>query len=360
MSRPERGPGRIVDPAEYGRERAAWQATLSANPWAGWQALLRGEKIPTAIDEPLTGYYRDKNRDGTYVAVAYWYDGDQLFCHVQGKGVIPDLEARERWNHCAHRPISQAVYEQVVEQGLPWPDMDEKLANFIGKKSHDFSLDKDSPEAVAEQIEAARGSLADYFEILSDDQLAQSQSVRARLLELSGIADKTRSRLKQPYLDGQRAVDSAWMPLVKLAKSGADTIRAAQEAYQTKKRNAQLEAERIRLAVAARAAETPSAGNEPPPEVNLTGGLGMDDVPGTIRGGYGRGAATIFVDEVTGLTDPNALWEFLRGPEDPAGSKCYPKLHPELRDCMLKLAQRAVAAKLLPPGVTVEQKARVR
>lgn len=381
MPRAERGPGRVVDQDEH----QAWLAKIKKDQFAGWRALLNKEKVPIFDGEPYTGYYRWRRRDKTFAPVAVWYEEGVLACLIDGRMIAQD-EAQQRWTFFAKHPISYEWYLLVTEQGKDWPDGDPAVTqDAIGeepKPAADGSNNPPSDPAILlqEQLEAAAESVPKYEKIESEEQFAAGQSVRSRLLELKGKANGIREGLKREHLDANRKIDEKWMPIVKMGDVEAEKIRVAQENFRTWQRaeeRKKIEAENERIAAehkkaqeeeAARIAASPEVGNEPndpapplqpapPPQAPPL----QPSIPTAVKGAYGRAAGTKFKMTVTAITDADALFAFLRGAvvENADGTKVWPKLHPELREFMMSLAQRALAANLEPPGVLIEEKAKV-
>src|SRR6202030_1659522 len=109
----------------------------------------------------------------------------------------------------------------------------------------------------------------EYKGIESDEQAARGQSLRSALTALSGKADKIRVAEKEPHLQASRDVDAKYMPLVTLAKEGADTIRAELSKWEDFKRDAahkaEAEADRIELEHAEPVRKAEVANKPPPP-----------------------------------------------------------------------------------------------
>jgi hypothetical protein len=213
-------------------------------------------------------------------------------------------------------------------------------------------------DLLRDQIEAAKQGAEAYAEIDSDDMAGKAQSLRARMNELAGNVDKQREELKAPHLKAGKAIDAEWMPLVKEAKGVADWLAKAIGAFRDRQRleRQRLELERQREEAARQreeeqARETARAALEagrpvvipPAPEPLPPLPPPPDD---RVKGGYGRAAHVTTVRVVTAITDQDALYQFMRD-------------HPDLRKCLLDLAQRAVKASREPPGVTIEEKAKV-
>lgn len=338
---------------------------MTPDQFAGWKMLLEAKNrcvtvatMRTAIDksgmqiiedEPHCGYYRaTAQKGGPLLPVAIFRQGDEL--HVLRGGRAVELE--KVWPYCAWNPISYQDYIAVAERGEPWPDEAEGAAPPAPGHNQGPT---DEAEVLKEQIKSALGSLSDYSKIASDEQQARAQSLRARLNELSGAADKNREAEKKPHLEAGKAVDAKWQPLVKSAKAGADQIAKAMNAWETEKlreeqaTRAKAEAERRAVEEANRkAAEEAAAANKPAPEpIKMPEPEPVAPAASTaIKGAYGRAATVKMVKVVTEVTEWAALYGFLSA-------------HPELRDLMTKLAQRAVDKGHDVPGVRVEEQRKV-
>lgn len=309
-----------------------------------WRDALNGQFAPVHDGEAHPGFYRRRmQRNGGFVPAAIWSDGDTLRCLVDGH----EREAAAEWSHLCRHPVTEADYRHRVETGK-WPDEADAVSESL---VHDEKNEpKDPAKVLADQIDSALAGVDEFAKVGDDEAAAKAQSLRSRLLELSGDAEKSRVKLKQPHLDAGRAVDEAWQPLVKAAKAGADKIRAALSAFETakeRKRQAE-EAERLR---AAQEAETKrqaleAAGKPAPPPVPEAPAPAPQPVQTQIKGGYGR-AATIKMIKKARIVDYSKAVIALSG-------------HPEMKELVEKLAQRAVTAGVMVDGVEFDEVKDVR
>ena len=343
---------------EWVKANEVWQDLLAKGNYIGWRALLSGEKIqgygvPVSVDTPFTGFYRWKQRDKTFKPVAYWYEGEQLRCLVGDDVVEDDLKAREIWTYCCSYPVTHDAYLDAMETGR-WPDSDPRLTAKNLKQSGDYGPGEEattnnppaeSPiEECKNKIANAKGGLDDYKTIESDEQLARAKSLKNRLTELAGEADKQRDAIKRPFLEAGRAVDAEWMPVVNEAKEAARVVQGSMDAYATKqllaRRAAEAEAERRRQADALREASNEGPAEQVAPQP-------IEETTTRVQPGYGRAGSIKTQQVVTEITDIDALFGLL-------------KSHKELKDKMLELAQRAVSAGYDVPGVKIEERAKVK
>lgn len=304
------------------------------NRWAWWQSALAnpseiGKTILIHDGDAQQGYYRTK-RDGRWLPVAIFYPegSDALVAYVDGKEADPATI----WTWCAEHPVTWDAYQDALA-GKGWPDDDQTVHEQVS--ANDAGVDP--AELLADQIAAALAGVKDYAEVKDDETATKALSLRNRLNELSRQADKTREDLKRPHLEAGKAVDAKWQPLVKNAKGGADTVKKAIEAHESRKLAA-LRAEEARQ----RELATNATADAPQAETAPTA------VPATrIAPTYGKAAnvqTRIVVDQVT---DWHALGVYMLD-------------HPEVRAMLLQLAQRALDAGRTVPGITTKEEAKIR
>ena len=299
-----------------------------ADVWAWWQqALANPKNIGPVTTTPEWGYYKTRFKNGPWLPVAIWQKDGEWMALRDGKPVPAD----EVWTYCCGHPITVEAYEMALT-GNGWADDDPTVASMIG---HNVG---DDLEAIRDQIASASIGAEAYMTIASDDQAAKAQSLRARMNELAGTADKAREKLKKPHLEAGKAIDKDWMPVIRDAKAIADALRREIEAYQTLKllEQRRLEAERRREEEAARRAGEEVVAPPPPPPIE-------DKVKGT----YGRAASVGVETVVAEVTDQDALYQYMRD-------------RPELVACLTDLARRAVkSGRTDIPGIRTEERAKI-
>lgn len=318
-----------------------------------WQRALAGGKVgsddlPVHEDSPQCGFYRKRTvRAAGYVPVAIWRDVENnLVAVVNGE----DANVEEIWTYCCQHPIPEEWYRDKMA-GKPWPDEDANVTASLQPPPVGHNKPPTDPlEVLRESIDTALKGVEDYSKVTSDESAAKGQSLRSRLLELSGDADKARDKLVRPHLDAEKAINKDYMPLVKGAKAGADVIREALKVFETAQDKARkaaeaerqrlaLEAERERLAAEAAGKPAPAPVQAPPPPP-------AEPVKTQIKGAYGK-AASKTVIKVAKVVDYDRAYLSLR-------------THPELKALIDQLAQRAVKAGVTVDGVEVEDAIDVR
>jgi hypothetical protein len=328
--------------------------TTTVDQFDGWRRLLKGEKVDLNQDHPLSGYWRSRQfKGGPLEPVAIWKDDDGINVQFIGK----DVPYERVWPWCARSPVSYAAFKTRMETGK-WSDIDD-VAHSQQEANREAAGSNNPPtdpaELLKEQIDSAKAGASVYAIIDSDEKLTKAQTLRSRLLELSGQADKQREEAKKPHLTAAKLVDDRWMPLVKASKACADAIRTAMELWDTKKLQARraeeakiAEAERARLAAIARATkEAAEAGKPVPPPPPPVQQLPLPPAPTTIRGAAGRAASSKPKMVIDKITNVDAVFYFLKD-------------HPEVMPWLKALAQRAIDAGKNVPGVELKEVAVVK
>lgn len=327
---------------------------MASDQFALWRKLIADPKaLGTTVivneDDPAPGYYRLRNtKQGPWLPVVFWYDKEGVLRCLHAKAEVFDLDQMRRlWVWCVKNPITAQAYKAWAATGQ-WGDVAESVADQVAREGSN-TADVSPEELLSSQIESALADLKNYTSVGDDETAARAQSLRARLLELGGEADKIRVRLKAPHKEAADAVDRTWMPLVKQAEAGGLQVRKALNDWETLKlartRVAEAkERERLReeyeaevAAAQEHAMPEPAAPIEPEPV----------EVKGQVGGGYGKRASVRTRWIVGEITDLTALFNFYKHRE-------------EVRDCLLKLANADVVRSRDIPGITPKEIADVR
>ena len=321
--------------------------------WAWWRAALAnpaaiGKTLPVHDSNPQQGYFRVRyGKDKPFEPVAIWRDEDgRWLAYRSGR----EVSAQDIWTSCCRHPVSYEAYNSSIE-GRGWPDDDATVTEQIRDEPSigDNSGEIDPAETLKDQIDAALKASSEYAKVADDKTAAKALSLRNRLNELSGQAEKIRVKEKEPHLEAGKAVDAKWQPLVKKAKAGADSVRDAIGAWETEKLRRQREEERKereRIAAAEKAAREQQGEvalmEQPAPSAPV------EAAPTSIRPSYGKAASVSVKTIVKDVTDWQALAVYMSG-------------HAELQDLLRKLAQRALdAGRTNVPGITTTEEAKVR
>jgi len=324
-----------------------WWVTALADP-----SQIGGKSAPIHEGHPQQGFYRTKRKGGPYEPVAIWKDDGGAWVALRSGR---EVDAVDIWTWCCRNPVSREAYDAAVETGR-WPDDDETVSAQITPPTvGDNSEKADETEELKDQIDAALLGVDKYATINDDETASKALSLRNRLNELSNAAEKVRVKQKDPHLEACKAVDKKWNPLVKGAKAGAVKIRDAIDAWGTKKladqRKKEREAEAARIAaeqarIATESVTERDEGN--PAAVEPEEAKRAPAEPSAqVKATYGKSASVKAVTVVDEVTDWPAL-------------AVYMSSHPECRELLLKLAQRAVDAGRTVPGITTKEEAKIR
>lgn len=314
---------------------------VQIDDYSCWRSALAKQDTAGFPKQPHCGFWR-KGKSGDPVAVWRAEDGSLVAKIGARAPQIADAEFDEMsFGFCLPNPISHETYTAVM-RGDPWPGTDEVVASQVGHNSGVI----DDAEMIADQIAAAVEQAKAYGTIAGDSALAKAQSLRSRLLELSGEVTKLHKVEKEPFLEGGRVVDKKWLPLRDEADAAAKAIRAAMTehadaklAARRKREAEEAEAERKRLA--AMAPEQRQAAEAAPPPAPKA-----PEKPTQVRGGYGR-AASVGTYKAAVIVDQDAFYMAMRA-------------NPDVVALLQKLAQRIIAAGGTSPGIKAEERAKIR
>lgn len=282
-----------------------------------YTAALKGERGDISADEPRSGFYRAKSKDGTLSAVAIWYDSNDGTLRYQDNGRdVDDMKARERWPYVSKKPIPEDVFWHFRDTGV-WRDIDETATAIHADKS------EGGPEKqIAGKIAEAKKAVPQYLKIESDEAAARAQSLRSTLTGLKGEAKKAYDELNRPLLDEQKRIRGIWNPIVEDAEASSIQLRTALEDWELAKRKA------------AQAAETAGVKpNMPAPSAKISGGMG-------------RAASAKPYTAVISISIDEVYTQF--------------KGDDRVYQLLTTLAQEAINGGIAVPGAKTEEKVKIR
>lgn len=321
-------------------------------------AALKGERGPISADEPQSGFYRQKRKDGTYEPVAYWKDSqtDEQRCHINGKSPQDPLRMFEVWPHASKNPITSEAYWHRMDTGQ-WLDNDPAaVAATRGPEIDPGTNGANAEESLKLEISKAVNGAAAYQTIDSDEQAAKAQTLRSALTRFKGDAQKQYESWSRPLLDEIETIRKTWFPIRDAAADAADAIRKAMAKWEDVKReNAKRVAEEAakvaqeqEQAFTEAAAKAVAAG-EPPPEPPKPAPVVASNTPPPsikIKGASGRAASVQLKKIVTAIDIDKAFAQF--------------RDEPELYAFLLDLSQKVVNAGFVAVGATIEEKSDIR
>lgn len=203
---------------------------------------MQGLNITT---DPQPGFYRKRNDGGRDIPVAIWFDERGLVA-VAGDNPINPVDI---WTWVCRWPVSEKVWNEVADNGKPWPD-DAPTP----PKTH--NLPSDPHEALTVEF-AGEKEMAEAFlktPITTQERADQAAVWSKRIAAIAKKATDLHKVEKQPALDAGRAVDDKWRALKdepdalskRLKRHLDDFLREQQRLELERQRKARDEADRIR------------------------------------------------------------------------------------------------------------------
>ncbi|RWB67591.1 hypothetical protein [Mesorhizobium sp.] len=197
--------------------------------------------------EPLSGFWRRRAyKDGPFVAIAIWRDGETLWCLQNGEPKDCD---DQMWSFCCRWPISEELYHSVTGGGA-WPEEPPAPKDHNQQKTGDVFVD------LQREYEAEK-ELAETFlkkPITTQQQADQAAIWSKRIAAIAKKATDLHKVEKQPSLDEGRRVDDKWRDLKERPAELSKRLKRHMDAYlleqdrleRERQRAAQAEADRVR------------------------------------------------------------------------------------------------------------------
>jgi hypothetical protein len=309
-----------------------------------WHALLAARKNGVECDPSLydmniaaIGFYRKRFKDKPYVPVVVWRDNEtKQICHQINLQYVTAQEVNDGWPHILKAPVTHKEY-QFYSENNRWEDADEVVHR--QKIGIGHNNPPDDMALLKEQIDSASEGVKAYAEITDDVMRDRAQSLRSRILELKGQAEKSKETEAAPHVKAHKAALAKWKPLIEASESAANKVRTSLSAWETKKRHEEI-AKKMAIEKAAEAAK---AAGKPVTVVHVP-------APTTqIKGAYGRAASAKPVKVVKRITDQDALYAYFKG-------------YPEVPECLMALAKKQLKMypDSPPPGVDIVEEMEVK
>lgn len=296
-------------------------------------AVAAGRGVETQKGSIRLGYYRNRNE-----AVAFFRNGEsgEIVCwRSQPRRPTPihHDEMEELFSYCTAHPVSYETFEDFVARGT-WPDT---IAPPVEPPP-----DLPPEQAIDAQLTELRTHAAEMKDAKTQASADRCANLAEEFAKLEAKAEAARIAEKQPFLEGGRAVDLKWAPVVKRA--------ADLKAWAKSRVTGFLVAEKMRLAAEenARKQETAQAREEaartgaPPPQEPLPSA--------PVKAGAGTTGRKIGLRKRTEIVidDPRAMlrWLIDRNQDVPA----------DVVEILAVVAKREYAAnREPPPGARVTQ-----
>ena len=319
-----------------------------------WRETLAGKKLPVHADHPQSGYYRQRvAKNGPWLPVAIWTHKDTglQVARVAGEMIDP----LSVWTWVADKPVGKAAAQQAFKDGT-WPG---DAAPVSAKQMGDNNPPSEPVELIPLEIAAADAFLTQVGTITTQVDSDIASNKVSNLRDLTKQADAAHSTEKAPHLAASRAVDEKYRcrdaaavaikkllaavtvfqntERARLQKIADD--KAAKERIEWERQ--QAEVRKIADASAAKGApleetETTLATVPPPPKA--------DTVKVKSGGALGKGVS-LRTYKVATIADYDKALVALKD-------------HPEMRELVQKLADRACKAGVPLAGVTFSEEQR--
>lgn len=315
--------------------------------YAFWLGALAGSPPELTVGRAESGFYRNRQRDGSLQPIAIWRDnGGNLMVKIgaeRSKRIEREDEFCERvFSWCCKNPVTEAAYRTFMETGA-WPedvpDVAEKaqaaaltkavatnpggaLSNSVVAETHVVIT-----ETINELRKEAEAWLASIGgEISCQEHADKAGNFASRFGELEKEAETKRVAEKEPVLKLQREIDGKWQPV----KTAGDRAKRWIKGLMTKF----LQAEQARkLAEAAQRAQEGASVKEADTKVKA--------------GTRGRSVSLRTVRELR-VTDFDTLWAHFEN------DKRF-RAHPDVTRVLGRLAESDLNAGREVAGAKIEE-----
>lgn len=309
-----------------------------------WREALAGNKMAISADHPQSGYYRKRaSKDGPWLPVAIWTREGQQVARIAGEMVDP----MSLWTWVADKPVEKAAALQAFKDGT-WPGDAAPVA--MG----DNSPPTEPVELIPLEIEAATEWLGKVKTITNQTDADIAGNRVANLRDLKKKAEAQHKSEKEPHLAAGRAVDAKYKPKIDNADTAVKKLLAAITVYQNAEAEKQrkiaaekaakerAEWERQQAELRAKAEAEAAASKTPIEEILEAQPLPPPPKPPEpvkVKSGGAIGkAVSLRTVKIATITDYDKALVALKD-------------HPELRELVQKLADRACKAGVPLAGV---------
>jgi vacuolar-type H+-ATPase subunit H len=215
-----------------------------------WEAAITGkaEDIPLHDGDIHLGFWRKKNKDGSYTPAAIWLDNDQLFLKIGNYVITDENIISDRMSWLLKNPITHEAYKFYEEHGR-WPDD----APNVDKSENVASIGHNNPpepiiELKDKYEEEKRLAVKFMKEPITTQEQADSVGPWAkRITEIAKEATKLHKDEKAPFLEKCREIDEKWRDLKEYPGNLVKKLKKHVEPYLLEQaRKAREEQERLR------------------------------------------------------------------------------------------------------------------
>lgn len=202
-----------------------------------YQQNLAGAPVALHDGHPMPGYYKMRlgSKTGPWVPVAIWEkDGVMVAVRGDGKGGRTRVDPNDIWTYVAGNPVKQADAKYAFEHGR-W----EGDAPTIGDNSREYPATYEGIQAeFADYAELVQQFLADIAKaggikekVNADKASNMADAIGTVKGGIAKRADEMREALVRPHLDAQREINGQFKPIIEEAKTLDAQLRRAAGAW---------------------------------------------------------------------------------------------------------------------------------
>lgn len=191
-----------------------------------WREALAGNKMAISADHPQSGYYRKRlSKDGPWLPVAIWTREGKQVARVAGDMVDP----LSVWTWVADKPVAKADALQAFKDGT-WP------GDAAPVSMGDNNPPTEPVELIPLEIEAASEWLSKVKTITTQTDADIASNRVANLRDLKKKAEAQHKSEKEPHLAAGRAVDAKYKPKIDDADAAVKKLLSAITVFQNAER----------------------------------------------------------------------------------------------------------------------------
>lgn len=320
-----------------------------------WREALAGNKVEISADHPQSGYYRKRaSKDGPWLPVAIWTHKDtgNQVARIAGEMVEP----LSIWTWVADKPVKKEDAQIAFKTGT-WPGDAPPVSAQMG----DNNPPTEPVELILLEIESADAWLKTTGTIATQVDADIASNKVGNLRGLKKKVEAAHKTEKEPHLAAGRAVDAKYKPSIEDADGAVKRLLTAVTVFQNAER-ARLQKIADEKAAKERADwERHQAELRKAAEAEAAKGAPIDEIEKVLAeappppkpaeavkvksgGALGRGVSLRTVKVAT-VTDYDKALVALKD-------------HPEMKDLVQKLADRACKAGIPLDGVNYSEEQR--
>lgn len=236
-----------------------------SDQWSAWRAALKGEPPELVVGRAESGFYRQRNREGSLIGLAIWREQDRLYLKygiLPTRIVVDEAEFCERtFAWCWKDPVTREQYGSwalsLQDTGTGrWHD-DAPAPALDRSNLPQDPFDALKMELEAELVELKRAALEPVTEPEAATRMA---NWRIRFRQARDRLEVLRKAEKKPHDDAAKEIQRRFLPVMDLAESAEGIIRELLARYaDLERRKAKADRDMVVAGRAAAGIENPEA-----------------------------------------------------------------------------------------------------